>query len=140
DGDGVIDTEDYVEIGNMTPKHTGGFNLTVRYKQIDLGAYLNWSYGNEIYNANLLASLYNGNKSGGLYGNKLDIVNNGYRVYDIDESRSLVRVTDPAALDALNSHATLPLTYMHQGYVSDIGIEDGSYLRLNTLTLGYSLP
>ena len=138
--DGVIDTEDYVEIGNMTPKHTGGFNLTVRYKQIDLGAYLNWSYGNQLYNANLLASLYNGNKGGGLYGNKLDVVNDGYRVYDIDENRNLVRVTDPAALDALNSNATLPLTYMHQGYVSDIGIEDGSYLRLNTLTLGYSLP
>ncbi|WP_262246198.1 SusC/RagA family TonB-linked outer membrane protein [Parapedobacter soli] len=140
DGDGVINTDDYVEIGNMTPKHTGGFNLTVKYKRVDLGAYFNWSYGNEIYNANKLASLYNGNKGGGLYGNKLDIVNDGYRVYDIDENRNLVRVTDPAALDALNKNATLPLTYMHQGYVSDIGIEDGSYLRLNTLTLGYSMP
>lgn len=140
DGNGVIDTEDYVEIGNMTPKHTGGFNLTVRYKRIDFGAYVNWSYGNQIYNANKLASLYNGNKGGGLYGNKLDIVNDGYRVYDIDENRNLVRVTDPAALDALNRNATLPLTYMHQGYVSDVGIEDGSYLRLNTLTLGYRVP
>lgn len=140
DGNGVIDTKDYVEIGNMTPKHTGGFNLTARYKQVDLGAYFNWSYGNQLYNANKLASLYNGNKSGGLYGNKLAIVKDGYRVYDIDENRNLIRVTDPAALNALNQNATLPLTYMHQGYVSDIGIESGSYLRLNTLTLGYTMP
>ena len=140
DGNGIIDTKDYVEIGNMTPKHTGGLNLNVSYKRIDLAAYFNWSYGNQIYNANKLATLYNGNKGGGLYGNKLDIVNDGYKVYDIDANGDLARVTTPAALEALNQHATLPLTYMHQGYVSDIGIEDGSYLRLNTLTLGYNMP
>ncbi|MBE8722766.1 SusC/RagA family TonB-linked outer membrane protein [Sphingobacterium pedocola] len=140
DGNGIIDTKDFVEIGNMTPKHTGGFNLTVSYKRIDFAAYFNWSYGNQVYNANKLASLYNGNKGGGLYSNKLDIVNDGYKVYDIDASSNLVRITDPTALDALNQNATLPLTYMHQGYVSDIGIEDGSFLRLNTLTLGYNVP
>jgi len=138
-GDGVIDTKDYVEIGNMTPKHTGGISLTANYKNFDLAAYFNWSYGNQIYNANKLATLYNGNKGGGLYGNKLDIVNDGYKIYDIDASGNLQRITDPTALDALNQNATLPLTYLHQGYVSDIGIEDGSYLRLNTLTLGYSM-
>lgn len=140
DGNGIIDNLDFVEIGNMTPKHTGGFNLAASYKRIDLAAYFNWSYGNQIYNANKLASLYNGNKGGGLYGNKLDIVNNGYRIYDINTSGNLERITNPADLDALNRNATLPLTYMHQGYVSDIGIEDGSFLRLNTLTLGYNMP
>ena len=135
----MIDTKDYVEIGNMTPKHTGGISLNANYKNFDLGAYFNWSYGNQIYNANKLATLYNGNKGGGLYGNKLDIVKDGYKIYDIDASGNLQRINDPNALDALNQNATLPLTYLHQGYVSDIGIEDGSYLRLNTLTLGYSM-
>lgn len=140
DGNGVIDNLDYVEIGNMVPKHTGGFNISANYKGIDLGAYFNWSYGNQIYNANKLGSLYNSNKTGGLYGNRLNIVNDSYKIYDIDADRNLVRITDPAALDALNQNATVPLTYLQQGYVSDIGIEDGSYLRLNTLSLGYSIP
>ena len=140
DGNGTIDTKDYVQIGNMTPKHTGGFQITASYKDVDLATYFNWSYGNQIYNGNKLASLYNSNKSGGLYGNKLDFVNQGYKIYDINQSGELERITDPSALDAMNKNAQLPLTYLHQGYVSDLGIEDGSYLRINTLTLGYSLP
>lgn len=137
--DGMIDEKDYVEIGNMNPKHTGGFNINVNYKNMDLGMYFNWSYGNDIYNANKLATLYNGEKGGGLYGNKLAIVNNSYTLYEI-QNGMLVRLTTPEQLDAANTNASLPLTYLKQGYVSEIGIEDGSYLRLNTLTLGYTFP
>jgi TonB-dependent starch-binding outer membrane protein SusC len=99
----------------------------------------NWSYGNDIYNANKLATLYNGNKGGGLYGNKLAIVNNSYTLFEI-QNGNLVELTTPEELNAANASASLPSTYLQQGYVSDIGIEDGSYLRLNTLTLGYTLP
>ena len=137
--DGVIDEKDYVEIGNMNPKCTGGFNINVNYKNFDLGMYFNWSYGNDIYNANKLATLYNLNKGGGLYGNKLAVVKNSYTVFEI-QNGNLVRLTTPDQLNAANVNATLPSTYLQQGYVSDIGIEDGSYLRLNTLNLGYSLP
>ena len=137
--DGMIDEKDYVEIGNMNPKHTGGFNISANYKNIDLSAYFNWSYGNDIYNANKLATLFNGNKGGGLYGNKLAIVKDSYTIYDI-QNGNLVRLTTPEQLNAANTNATLPSTYLQQGYVSDIGIEDGSFLRLNTLTLGYTMP
>lgn len=137
--DGVIDVKDYVEIGDMTPIHTGGFNINVAYKQFDLGMNFNWSYGNDVYNANKLATLYNGNKGGGLYGNKLAIVNDSYTLFEI-QNGNLVELTTPEELNAANVNASLPSTYLQQGYVSDIGIEDGSYLRLNTLTLGYSLP
>lgn len=137
--DGVIDEKDYVEIGNMNPKHTGGFNINASYKQFDLGLFFNWSYGNDIYNANKLGSLYNGNKGGGLYGNKLDIINGSYTLFDI-QNGNLVELTTPDQLNAANANASLPSTYLQQGYVSNIGIEDGSYLRLNTMTLGYSLP
>ena len=138
-GDNVIDVKDYVEIGNMNPKHTGGFNLNINYKNIDLAMLFNWSYGNDIYNANKLATLYNINKGGGLYGNKLSIVKNSYTLYSI-QNGSLVKLTTPDQLNAANVNATLPSTYLQQGYVSDIGIEDGSFLRLNTVTLGYTLP
>ena len=101
--------------------------------------YFNWSYGNDIYNANKLATLYNINKGGGLYGNKLEIVKDSYTYYQI-QSGNLVHLVTPDQLNAANANATIPSTYLQQGYVSDIGIEDGSYLRLNTLTIGYTLP
>jgi hypothetical protein len=114
-------------------------NKKMKCVKVELGMYFNWSYGNDIYNANKLATLYNGEKGGGLYGNKLDIINKTYTLYEI-QNGNLVRLTTPDQLNAANAKATLPLTYLKQGYVSDIGIEDGSYLRLNTLTLGYTLP
>lgn len=137
--DGVIDDKDMVEIGNMNPKNTGGFNLNAGYKHFDLGLYFNWSYGNDVYNANKLATLFNGNKGGGLYGNKLAVVKDSYTNYQI-QNGNLVKLVTPDQLNAANANATVPSTFLQQGYVSDIGIEDGSYLRLNTLTLGYTLP
>jgi len=138
--DGIITEKDYVEIGNMNPKHTGGFNVNATYKNVDLGLFFNWSYGNDIYNANKLASLYTNDKGGALYANKLAIVNGSYKYYDIDGSGNLVRLTTPQELNAANQNANLPSIFLKQGYVADIGIEDGSFLRLNTLTLGYTLP
>jgi len=137
--DGVIDEKDYVEIGNMNANHTGGFNINTNFKNFDLGLYFNWSYGNDIYNANKLATLYNLNKGGGLYGNKQAIVKDSYTLFEI-QNGNLVRLVTPDKLNAANANATLPSTYLQQGYVSDIGIEDGSYLRLNTLNVGYTLP
>jgi len=137
--DGVIDDKDMVEIGNMNPKNTGGFNINASYKSFDLGMYFNWSYGNDVYNANKLATLYNLNKGGGLYGNKLAIVKDSYTNYQI-QNGNLVKLITPDQLNAANVNATVPSTFLQQGYVSDIGIEDGSYLRLNTVTLGYTLP
>jgi hypothetical protein len=51
-----------------------------------------------------------------------------------------VRYNSPEELNALNADAKYPLCYNENGVVSDLGIEDGSYLRLGTLTLGYTLP
>ena len=137
-GDGVIDDQDITVIGNMNPKHTGGFNLSASFKNIDFGAYFNWSYGNDIYNANKLASLY-GPKEQGVYENKLAILNNAYKIYDVVNGQ-LVRLTTPEELNAANTNASLPLSYGEIGITSSLGIEDGSYLRLNTLNLGYTLP
>lgn len=122
----------------MTPVHTGGFNINTSYKNFDLGLYFNWSYGNEIYNANKLGALY-GYKESGVYENKLSLVKDCYKIYDVVGGQ-LVALTTPEQLDAANVNAKLPLAYSENGYVSTLGIEDGSYLRLNTLTLGYTLP
>jgi TonB-linked SusC/RagA family outer membrane protein len=137
-GDGKIDDNDLSVIGNATPKFTGGFNFNVTYKNIDLGLNFNYSYGNDIYNANKLAGLY-GNKEGGVYENKLAILNNAYKIYDVVNGQ-LVRLKTPDALDAANTGATLPLAYSETAVASTLGIEKGSFLRLNTATLGYTFP
>lgn len=137
-GDGVVDENDVSVIGNMNPKHTGGMNISSTYKNFDFTLNLNWSYGNKIYDANYLAAFY-GSKEDGLYRNRLDYLSSAYRIYDIQNDQ-LVSVTDPAALQALNANATTFLPYHENPIVSTLGIQDGSYLRINTITIGYSLP
>lgn len=137
-GDGIIEDKDISVIGNMNPIHTGGFSLNASYKHFDVGAYFNWSYGNDIYNANKLATMY-GPKEQGVYENKLAIMKNAYKIYDVVNGQ-LVRLTTPDQLNAANANATLPLAYMEVGGVSNLGIEDGSFLRLNTLNVGYTIP
>lgn len=78
-------------------------------------------------------------KEGGAYENKLSFVNGCYKIYDIVDGQ-LVHLTTPEQLNAANANSTLPLCYSENGTTSTLAIEDGSYLRLNTLTLGYSLP
>jgi TonB-linked SusC/RagA family outer membrane protein len=136
--DGVINDNDVSVIGDMNPKHTGGFNVNAIYKGIDLGLNFNWSYGNQIYNANYLAALM-GIKEDGLYRNRLNVLANSFKIYDIVDGQ-LEFVTDPAALAALNKDATIFMPYQENAVVSTLGIQDGSFLRLNTLTLGYTFP
>jgi TonB-linked SusC/RagA family outer membrane protein len=138
DSNGIIDGNDVSVIGNMNPIHTGGFNVSASFKHFDFGMYFNWSYGNQIYNANKLASLY-GPKEAGVYENHLAILKNAYKIYDVQNGQ-LVKLTTPDQLNAANANATLPLAYNESGVTSTLGIEDGSFLRLNTLVLGYTLP
>ena len=138
DNSGSIDEKDVTIIGDMNPVHTGGFNINTTYKNFDLGLYFNWSYGNDVYNVNKIASLY-GAKEKGVYENKLGFMKDSYKIYDVVDGK-LVRLTTPEQLNAANVNANLPLPYSENGVTSSIAIEDGSYLRLNTLTLGYSLP
>ncbi len=136
--DGVVDEKDVSVIGDMTPKHTGGMNINASYKNIDFGMNWNWSYGNQIYNATYLAG-FTGSKEDGLYKNRFNYLSSAYKLYDI-QNGSLVKVTDPAALNALNANATTFLPYQENPVVSSLGIQDGSFLRLNTVTIGYTLP
>jgi TonB-linked SusC/RagA family outer membrane protein len=137
-GDGVIDENDVSIIGNMTPKNTGGLNINSTFKNFDMALNFNWSYGNQIYDANYLAAFY-GSKEDGLYRNRLNYLSGAYKIYDIKDGQ-LESVTDPAQLKSLNANATTFLPYHENPVVSTLGIQDGSFLRLNTVTLGYSLP
>ncbi len=132
--DGVIDDLDRTIIGNTQPKFFGGWNHQFTYKNFDLSIFLNFQAGNDVYNANKLefTSGYTPNS------NLLAIMND--RWTNINAAGEVV--TDPVALAALNANAKLwsPLTTASSFYVHSWAIEDGSFLRVNNITLGYNLP
>lgn len=131
--DGVIDTNDQKDLGNAQPKFYGGFNQTFRYKNWDLSLFFNFSVGNKVYNANKVEYttqyLYKDN-------NMLAEVANRWRWFnDAGE-----KVNDPTALAALNANTTMWTPPAGAYFLHSYAIEDGSFLRLNNLTLGFSLP
>ena len=139
DGSGTITEEDCQVIGHTMPKHTGGFNIAANYKGIDFAAGFTYQIGGDVYNANAMHSMM-GNKDTSFGWNRLAIVSDCWKIYDVDGSGDLYPVTDPTALAALNANAKYALPYAEYGLVNSEFIEDASYLRLNTLTLGYTFP
>jgi TonB-linked SusC/RagA family outer membrane protein len=138
DGNGLIDAEDRTIIGSALPKATGGFGLNATYKGFDLAAFFNWVYGNDVYNTGKISfnMLYRTT-----YGNMLNTSNYANRFHYIDASGKLV--TDLKELAALNPDPKIWTPFSFGGaapYFHSWAVEDGSFLRLNTLTLGYSLP
>jgi TonB-linked SusC/RagA family outer membrane protein len=138
-GDGIINDADKTILGSAMAPHTGGFNLTGGYKGFDLFAGFIYQVGGVIYNANGLHSMM-GNKYDGMGNNRLAFIKDTYKVYDIDNNGDIFLVTDPATLNAMNVNAKYPLNFNEYGIISSQFIEDASYLRLQNLTLGYTLP
>lgn len=138
DGNGIAGTEDVTDLGEITHPHTGGFNLNMTWKDIDFSAGFAWAAGGHVYNVNSLINMY-GNKDFSLGANRLDFINDCYQIYDI-QNGELVPVVEPNALDALNAGAKYGVPYMENGTVLSTFVEDASFLRLNTLTVGYTFP
>ena len=137
--DGVVTEDDACVIGHTMPKHTGGFNINANYKAFDLSLGFTYQIGGDVYNANAMHSMM-GNKNTSYGWNRLDFISDCWKMYNVDGSGNLVAVTDPSALASLNANAKHAMPYCEYGMVSSEFIEDASYLRLNTLTLGYTLP
>lgn len=131
----LVNENDKTVIGNTQPVHTGGFTLSGRVYGFDLTADFHWSYGNDIYNANKIeyttTSKYHSR-------NMIDIMSEGNRWNNLLPDGTLC--TDPDQLRAMNTNTTMWSPYMTKFVLSDWAVEDGSFLRLNTLTLGYTLP
>lgn len=134
--DGVIDDKDMTVIGCAMPDFTGGFGLSATYKGFDLSAAFTFSIGNEVYNANKLEFT---NTSKYYHRNQLAIMGLENRYTQIDWSTG-ERITDPEVLNEINKNATLWSPVMPKYVFHSWGVEDGSFLRLNTLTVGYTLP
>ncbi|GGD23705.1 SusC/RagA family TonB-linked outer membrane protein [Flavobacterium orientale] len=139
-GDGVVNGEDVTVIGNANPTSTGGFTINANAYNFDLSAAFNWSYGNDIYNAGKIEhNTATITSPDGQYRNLTTTMADGNRWTNLDPVSGQL-VTDPTALAALNATTSLWSPYMPRYVMTDWAVEDGSFLRLNTLTLGYSLP
>jgi len=144
-GDGLVDlTNDRKIIGNPTPKFTGGFNQQFGWKQWDASVFVNFSYGNDIYNANRI-EFTNGYTNN---ANMLSEMQDRWRVITpTGQTAQWVNGNNvfgiaPADLSALNSGAKIwqPLKGAGAFYPHSWAIEDGSFLRINNITIGYTLP
>lgn len=117
DGDGIITTNDRTVIGNAMPKWYGGITNTFNYKGIDFSFMFQFNYGNDIYNATRLYATQS--RSG--------------------RRNMLAEVAD--RWSPTNASNKVP---SQDGYiVNDVYsrfIEDGSFLRLKNIALGYTLP
>lgn len=138
DGDGIITAADRQVIGSALPKHSGGFGLNAMFRDFDFMAVFNWVSGNDIYNTGKISfnQFYRTT-----YGNMLNTVNYDSRFKYIDAAGNLV--TDLTELGKLNANAKIwsPFSFGNATPVfHSWAVEDGSFLRLNNVSLGYSLP
>ena len=134
-GDGKIDENDRVKIGNANPKATGGFGINARAYGFDLSANFNFSIGNDIYNANKIEFSTTGKYQ---YRNMISDMADGKRWTNLNADGTICN--DPDQLRALNATTSMFSPYTDRMVFSDWAVENGSFLRLNTLTLGYTLP
>lgn len=132
-GDGVITPDDRTVIGDANAKFTGGWNNQFAYKNFDISVFVNFVYGNDIYNANKVEWT----DGSFLNLNMLNVMKD--RWTNINSAGEVVR--DPKALAELNANAKIWSPIRTQRFwLHSWAIEDGSYLRFNNLTLGYTIP
>ena len=136
-GDGVVNNSDLTIIGNANPKATGGFAINANAYGFDFSAAFNYSIGNDVYNANKIE--FTTSNQNGQYRNLSTEMADGKRWTNLNEETGQL-VTDPTALAALNANTTMWSPFMSRFVFSDWAVEDASFLRLNTLTLGYTSP
>ncbi len=117
--DGVVDANDRTAIGSPHPDFTFSWQNNFRYKNFELGIFLQGSYGNDVFNA---------------IGRSLTATNLTFR-------NQLTSVTDYWTPQNPNaSHPRYTSNATSNIFISDRYIEDGSYLRIQNVRLGYTLP
>ncbi|HEX8504523.1 MAG TPA: TonB-dependent receptor [Hymenobacter sp.] len=133
-GDGTVTEADKTVIGNANPKVTGGLNQQFTYKGFDASVFLNFVLGNDVYNANKIE--FTSSTANTSYANLLSEMSN--RVRYIDETGALI--ADKATFDRVNANATIWSPVRGNYFLHSYAVENGSFLRVNNVTAGYSLP
>ena len=134
-GDGQINADDNDIIGNTNPNFTGGFNISGRVYGFDASLNFTYSVGNDVYNADKVMFTQTSNRR---YYSMVSDMAEGKRWTNLRADGTISN--DPAELAAMNANTTMwsPLTTRY--VLTDYYVENASYLRLSTLTIGYSFP
>ncbi|MCM1035096.1 MAG: TonB-dependent receptor [Bacteroides sp.] len=159
-GDNIIDEKDKTILGNTVPVLTGGFNISAfvggdKWGRIDLAANFTFSWGNKILNLNKMeySTITEKSKMRNLsnevnFANRYSLFNEqgsympealaaGKGIVFGDEYTAFASTLDNMNADKGATHAS-PI--MSHYVVTDQTMEDGSFLRLQNLTIGYTLP
>ena len=124
DGDGNITSADRTIIGNPNPDFTYGVGTTLQYKNLSLNVLFNGTYGNDIANGNLMETAYANNNTKNI---RVEAYEDAFNP-DTNPNGSYPRLgTGGFGIDYTTD-------------LSDRIIEDGSFLRLSYVTLGYDIP
>ena len=148
--DGVIDTYDRTNIGSPLPKFTFGMTNSFSYKNFDLSVFFNGSYGNKVFNYTAI----NLSNMKSAWDNQLRVITDRANLAAIDPVKSYPATVNGVTVyqwtdDITNIRVTNPDTRIPRAIandpndndrISDRYIEDGSYLRIRNITLGYTLP
>ncbi|MBQ8048430.1 MAG: TonB-dependent receptor [Bacteroidales bacterium] len=156
--DGVIDDRDRTDIGSPLPLFTFGWNNTFRYKGFDLNIFLNGSYGNKVLNYSLMHGPSGGlasmnslwvNQNAGAIKDRAQLVPidpdkdysqgvevNGVTVWNWFDDVTNVKVANADTKTPRPTRANPN----DNDRMSSRYVEDGSYLRIKNITLGYTFP
>ena len=135
-GDGRVTVADRKVIGNASPDFTGGFSLNGYLYGFDFGANFNFMIGNQVYNANKVEFT----SSRKFYNrNLVEMMDVDNRWTNIDWSTGEL-ITDAAQLKSVNAGKTMWSPAVGNAVFSDWAVEDASFLRLQSATVGYTLP
>lgn len=133
----VIGDQDRKVIGDTNPDFSGGFGVNTVWKNFDLTAFFNFMVGFDVYNANkiMMTSWYQNNQNN--LGMEVSL-DNRWRNYD--DMGNEIRY-QPELLAEFNKNATMwNPTSIGRPIAMSYAIENGSFLRLNTLSIGYTIP
>lgn len=125
-GDGALGFDDRTVLGNAQPLHTGGLSNNFFYKGVDLSVFMQWSYGNDVYNQTgaVLEQME------GYNNQSTDVLRRWQQPGDItDVPRATFNDVTGRYVGGANNTE-----------ISDRFLEDGSFLRIKDITLGYRLP
>ena len=148
-GDNVINEHDQTNIGSPLPKFTFGWTNTFRYKNVDLTVFLNGTYGNKVLNYNMMGQGYNGLvHMNSTWTNQHVSVQDRARLVVIDAQKTYDDGTmwydDITNVKVANTGTKTPRPSIQDpndnDRLSTRYIEDGSYLRIKNITLGYTFP
>ena len=134
--DGVIDEKDQTFLGSPLPKFTYGINNTFNYKNFDLTIFLYGSYGNKAMNY-LSRRITNPNSSGNVHASVANHARLGY----LDGNSDNTDVWNMYILPGSNGLCRMSVNDANDNdRISSRYVEDASFLRIQNIALGYTLP